>query len=153
MKITQTFDTTLMTKLNKTVQDEHVRLYPEVFNEYDFSSVHEALVQILKSGTHEVYLAEEDGEPAGYVWFERIEKPANAFKKEYRALYIHQISVLPSSQHKGCGTRLMEKVEERASELGIQRIELDYWSDNKSAKRFYEKQGFTVFREVVQKFV
>lgn len=45
----------------------------------------------------------------------------------------------------------MNYIYKLARELGIDRVELDYWLDNKTAKDFYEQQGFVKYREDVYK--
>jgi ribosomal protein S18 acetylase RimI-like enzyme len=45
----------------------------------------------------------------------------------------------------------MDKVYEIAKSHGIQKIELDYWTDNQMASDFYGKHGFAKYSEFVYK--
>jgi diamine N-acetyltransferase len=77
--------------------------------------------------------------------------PENAFKKAYKFMYVHQISISESSRNTGFGTMLMEKIYGIARLNEVKQIELDYWCFNHIAKSFYQKQGFTIYRELVYK--
>lgn len=151
MKITQTIDLDIITRLNQHVQNLHVKLYPDKFNDFDFDAVKLAFQEMLTTGTHELYLVEDSGEPAGFVWIEIISKQANAFKKAEKIAYVHQIVVTGEKQNNGYGSALMKQVEKVAKAHNVQIIELDYWNDNTTAKDFYKKHGFTLRREYVQK--
>ncbi|TDL32027.1 hypothetical protein E2R51_12505 [Jeotgalibacillus sp. S-D1] len=94
MNITQTTDLELIAALNKPIQDLHVALYPQEFVPYDSIAIKSQLQKMLQTGTHEVYVAEENGMHLGYVWVEIQSKPPNAFKKGYECVYVHQIGVI-----------------------------------------------------------
>ncbi|WP_323744673.1 GNAT family N-acetyltransferase [Thermaerobacillus caldiproteolyticus] len=96
-------------------------------------------------------LLEDNGEALGYAWIEIRKYPETAFKKAYKSVYVHQISVAKSQRKKGYGSRLMEEVYEIAKNNEIDVIELDYWFENNIAKDFYKKHGFTKYREFVYK--
>ncbi|WP_338778840.1 GNAT family N-acetyltransferase [Metabacillus sp. FJAT-52054] len=85
----------------------------------------------------------------GYAWIEIRNYPENAFKKAYRSVYVHQISIADHMRNQGYGSRLMEEVAEVAKSKGITKVELDYWFDNEAAKNFYRKNNFVKYREFV----
>jgi GNAT superfamily N-acetyltransferase len=84
---------------------------------------------------HDVYVAEADHEVAGYVAW-RDESPGVAF--------VDELSVLPRFQRFGVGTTLLNRVRERAREIGLPVIVLRAWAEASWARAFYEKQGFKV---------
>ncbi|MFH0070733.1 GNAT family N-acetyltransferase, partial [Peribacillus sp. NPDC056705] len=84
-------------------------------------------------------------------WIEIREYPENAFKKGYKSVYVHQISIEDTKRNKGYGSSLMEYIYEIANDRGINLIELDYWFENSVAKDFYKKQNFIKYREFVYK--
>ncbi|WP_369125233.1 GNAT family N-acetyltransferase [Alicyclobacillus fastidiosus] len=59
-------------------------------------------------------LLEEDNEPLGYAWIELRHYPQNAFIKERRALFVHQISIVDNQKRRGYGTALMNYIYELA---------------------------------------
>jgi ribosomal protein S18 acetylase RimI-like enzyme len=58
--------------------------------------------------------------------------------------YLHQLYILPARQGLGLGHRLMACAEERARELGADRIWLGVMVKNAPAVAWYKKMGFTV---------
>ena len=81
-------------------------------------------------------VAERDGALAGY---------AKLFhNRPEQRLYVHQLYVLPAKQGLGLGHRLMACAEERARELGTDRIWLGVMVKNTQALAWYRKMGYTV---------
>jgi len=58
--------------------------------------------------------------------------------------YMHQLYVLPAWQRRGLGHRLMASAEERARELGADRIWLGVMVRNAKVVAWYKKMGYTV---------
>jgi ribosomal protein S18 acetylase RimI-like enzyme len=83
-------------------------------------------------------VAEVDGVVAGYA------KLYHARAEE--RFYLHQLYVLPSKQGLGLGHRLMGCAEERARELGADRIWLGVMVKNDRAVGWYKKMGYTVMQ-------
>jgi len=81
-------------------------------------------------------VAEADGAVAGYA------KLYDA-RAEQR-FYLHQLYILPAKQGLGLGRRLMVCAEERARELGADRIWLGVMVKNARAVAWYKKMGYTV---------
>jgi ribosomal protein S18 acetylase RimI-like enzyme len=81
-------------------------------------------------------VAEADGAVIGYakLYHARAEQ----------RFYLHQLYILPARQGLGLGHRLMVCAEERAHELGADRIWLGVMVKNAQAVAWYKKMGFTV---------
>jgi GNAT superfamily N-acetyltransferase len=60
-----------------------------------------------------------------------------------RLLNIHDFSVRPGYRGRGVGRALMEAVKQKASDLGCCRVTLEVQSHNDTARRLYERSGFT----------
>lgn len=82
---------------------------------------------------HDVYVAEADHVVAGYIAW-RDESPGVAF--------VEELSVHPDFQRFGIATKLLDRVRERARELGLPYVVLRAWAKATWARAFYEKQGF-----------
>ena len=78
--------------------------------------------------TNQVWLAEGELEPAGYVAF--------------RADFIEHLFVRPESQGARLGVALLEKAKSEAAELSLWTFQ-----QNLRARRFYEQHGFVVVTE------
>jgi diamine N-acetyltransferase len=151
MKVTQTTNYELIAKLNKSVHDLHSELSPKYFKEYNYEAVKEFFKSIIHNDSFIFLLLEDNGEALGYAWIEIRKYPENAFKKSYKSVYVHQISIAETKRKKGYGSKLMEEIYEIAKNKGIDLVELDYWLENNIAKDFYQKHGFKKYREFVYK--
>ncbi|MET3321504.1 UNVERIFIED_ORG: ribosomal protein S18 acetylase RimI-like enzyme [Peribacillus simplex] len=151
MKISQTRNFKLVAKLNKYVHDLHSNLYPKYFKEYNYENVKEVFKSLINNESFIFLLLEDNEEALGYAWVEIREYPENAYKKGYKSVYVHQISIVDTKRNKGYGSSLMEYIYEIANDRGIDLIELDYWFENSVAKDFYKKQNFIKYREFVYK--
>jgi diamine N-acetyltransferase len=83
-------------------------------------------------------VAEVDGAVSGYA------KLYDA-RAEQR-FYLHQLYILPSKQGLGLGHRLMACAEQRALELGADRIWLGVMVKNAHAVAWYKKMGYSVMQ-------
>ena len=151
MNISRTIDFELVAKLNKYVLDLHANLYPEYFKEYNFEEIKTFFQKVIDKEEFIFLLMEDDDQPLGYAWIELRNYPDNAFKKAYKSVYVHQISITESQRKKGYGSKLMNEITDIAKENGINKIELDYWFNNEIAKNFYKKNEFVKYRELVYK--
>ncbi|MGG3661658.1 GNAT family N-acetyltransferase [Bacillus gobiensis] len=152
MKITLTQDADIIARLNQPVQELHHTLSPENFNPYCFDDIKDFFNRIIQKPEHLFLLIEEE-KLFGYAWIEIKKSPKNPFKKAYTSIYVHQIGVLDSYRNKGCGSMLLEKIDQIAVEHGASEVQLDYWTQNGEAKKFYKNKGFKVYRESVHKLI
>jgi diamine N-acetyltransferase len=78
-----------------------------------------------------------------------VDRELAGYAKLYHAhqeqrFYVHQLYVLPAKQGLGLGHRLMACAEERARELGTDRIWLGVMVKNAPAVAWYKKMGYIV---------
>ncbi len=151
MDIIQSIDSKVIAHLNRDIQNLHSAMFPWRFKEFDFDEVNHFFKNLMGNPNHYFFIIRDNNQDLGYTWIEIREYQENAFLKAYKSIFVHHISIASEYQNKGLGKELMNKVKEFAVERGIKRIELDYWSDNENAKRFYKKIGFNIYREFVFK--
>jgi len=84
----------------------------------------------LESDT--VFVAELDGEPAGYV----------ALEREGDAVRIEQLLVSPRHEGEGVGRQLVDYAEGYAIAAGAARLQVVVEEDNVRARDFYRRRGF-----------
>jgi diamine N-acetyltransferase len=94
---------------------------------------------------------EDQGKTIGYAWIEIRNYPETSFKKAYRSIYVHQISIGVGYKRQGYGSQLMSHIYHIAKSESIDLVKLDYWANNEHAKSFYNEQGFSGYREFVYK--
>ncbi|MGF9967124.1 N-acetyltransferase family protein [Bacillus rhizoplanae] len=151
MKISRTKNFELVAKLNEYVHDLHANLYPEYFKEYNFRESKIFFQGIIDNEDFIFLVLEDDEQSLGYAWIELRNYPDNAFKKAYKSVYVHQISIAENQRKKGYGSKLMDEITDIAKANDINKIELDYWLNNEIAKNFYKKNDFVKYREFVYK--
>ncbi|MCI4621867.1 GNAT family N-acetyltransferase [Priestia megaterium] len=151
MKISRTFDAGKIAKLNQSVHQLHVELYPQHFQTYDFHQVHEFFKKVMKDDRFIFLLGEDEGQHVGFAWLEIKQYSETVFKKAYESIYVHQINIAESYKNKGFGSSLMKEIYSIARTNDINTIELDYWNDNTIAESFYEKERFVTYRKMAYK--
>ena len=151
MKITRTKDYNTIAKLNKHVQEVHVKLRPDLFMPFNLEAVTEKFKSVIDNEKFMFLLLEDNDEAIGFAWIEFKEHLGSAFKKASRSVYVHQISISETERSKGYGSALMEEIYDVAKKRGAGTVELDYWAENEGAQRFYQKEGFAQTRTFVAK--
>lgn len=58
-------------------------------------------------------------------------------------VYVHQISIVEHERGQGYGMKLLEAIYDIAKANGIEKIELDYWSDNEAPSIFIKSTGLS----------
>jgi GNAT superfamily N-acetyltransferase len=97
-----------------------------------------ALTKQIMELQHQFLILQDDNNPIGFAAYSTTDIPG-IFK-------LHKIYLDGSYQGKGIGKFLLEQVAEQVKDRGANILELDVNRFNK-AKQFYEKQGFTVYKE------
>ena len=102
--------------------------------------------RVLEALAHDLlFLAEEDGEPAGYV----------ALRHEPDgAIVVEQLFVVPGHERRGVGHRLLEYVEGYAIAERAPALRIVVEQDNVRARDFYQRAGFVpVDAELVERSI
>jgi ribosomal protein S18 acetylase RimI-like enzyme len=125
------------------VQSLHAEHHPQIFkmphsNDFAVSSFDTMLADPMVT----IFIAEEDEQSLGCIVCKLVEREETPFAYGARFLYIDQISVQPAAQGRGIGTALLEQAQALAKELNVQRIQLDSWTFNLGAHKFFERNGF-----------
>ncbi len=91
--------------------------------------------------TEMLFVLEQDGELAGFVWGSMMSTLVDA-----RVGYIKNVYVTPHLRGSGQAHRLMEAIEGWIWDQGAEKIMLDASVSNERAMGFYEKLGYDVER-------
>jgi len=133
--------------LNAFVQQQHTDALPQLFKATTKpQQIRDEFKDFISDPNSLVLLAEET-EPAGYLFAQFQNHPANWARFELKLLCIQHLVVAPKFRRQGVATKLLSAALDAARSRGIERIELDVWSFNSEAKNFYLKNGFKVFNE------
>ena len=136
--------------IRKEVNDLHVKGKPNIFKPGFCSALAEYVKQFVGSDDKMLLVCEENNLICAYAMIEFITKPETPYRYELEYLHIEELGTLQGQQGKGYGKAIMEKVKELAKERNISRLELDVWSFNEQAIKFYDKIGFERYREYLE---
>jgi GNAT superfamily N-acetyltransferase len=134
-------------ELVEPAQALHAEVHPELFI-YPVEPSRIWLFFASRVGRPQHYfpIARYEERPVGFLSCCLQDRPANAFKKPTKFLFVDQISVLPEFRRCGVGTVLMRFVRELAVTLDVHELRLDSWSFNEDAHRFFIQAGFEPYR-------
>ncbi|PVE14824.1 hypothetical protein DDA93_15550 [Arthrobacter sp. Bz4] len=88
-------------------------------------------------------IAKDKGQPLDYLLAERTTRPPNPFRLSSSSLYVHDMAVVATAQHKGVGKLLMDAAVKIAQANGAAAIRRDSWQLDDRAHGFFESQAFT----------
>ncbi len=148
--IVQKKDPEIIAKLNRDVQEKHLKLFPNSFKEYDYASVLEATRSFLDKEECWSFVAYFQEEPIGYATVFERKFEENPFRKSYTSLVIDQMCVKRKFQKKGVGNRLVSTIRDFAKQKGIDKLELSVWNQNEESKSFYIRMGFRTMIEYMR---
>jgi len=138
-KLTDAF---LLARLNQPLQELHVAHLPHLFKPFDEQAVAGYFAGCLADDSYVHIGAFVQGEPAGFVQAQVMEKPANAFAWAYRYVHVHQLNVLEAYRGKGIARMLMDAVHAHAADLGVAMTDLTVWQFNTAAQSFYKSMDY-----------
>jgi diamine N-acetyltransferase len=140
-------DLDVLAALRPFVHDRHVAARPEYFKPITPEAARQEAASCLAREDGHLLLAELDGVVAGYVFAYVATRPEHGAVHARRVLYLDQIAVDASRQHRGCGTALIDATRALARRLGIAVVELEVWDFNDDARRFFAGRGFAPMRQ------
>jgi GNAT superfamily N-acetyltransferase len=135
-------DAGTLARLNTFVHDLHLEHAPHVFGTPTREDAAAAFEALLRRENYRAFLAYVDDRAVGYVLVMVGERPASAFNRPRRWLYIDQISVEPDARRHGVGRALVSAVLRHADDTGIDDVEVDTWAFNDRAQAFFASLGF-----------
>lgn len=145
-------DALVLALLNEPVQDLHAKLYPADFrSDADRATVARFFSGIISDDQNTIGICEVSGSPAGYLWLELRERAGTPFTRSSRRIWIRHLSVLETARRRGVASSLMLWAEDYARALSATELVLDHWADNREAKAFFDKKGFSPVRIVARK--
>lgn len=136
-------------ELRKVVNDLHVDGRPDRFKS-GFEDVSKQLSEMWNSDEFDIIVAERDGIICGYACVKHAEKKETPFTKAMKFDHVDEFCVDEAFRRQGVATDLIEFIRENAQKRGISKIELNVWSFNEGAVRFYESVGFKTYRRLME---
>lgn len=129
-----------LSRLTAEVHELHREARPDVYLEFDPEQFRKEISDTLYRPDSILLVAEEEGELAGMALL-TLRQPPNPILKPRLYAFLEELSVGERFRGQGIGTALFAAAKEQALRRGAVSLELQVWSFNEAALRFYEKMG------------
>ena len=130
-----------MIRLLQQVGEVHHQIRPDIFRagcqKYDETD----LLELLKDPMKPIFIAENDGDVAGYCFCVKKDIPGNRALLARKELYIDDLCVDENCRRMGIAKALFRHVSAYAKEQGFDVVNLNVWCGNNGAMTFYEQMG------------
>lgn len=110
----------------------------------------EELGRIFTDDKTPVFIAEVEGAVMGYVFCMIKQYRGHAVMRDRLTVYIDDLCVDRRMRGQGIGRLLFGAVKAYAAEIGAYNIDLNVWSFNKGALRFYGSLGMKPSRQTME---
>jgi len=100
-----------------------------------------------KTENHYIYSIIKDHHKVGVIWLGQ----ASPLRKTEG--YIYDFVIFDEFQGKGFGKEAMKEIDQKAKEIGMNRIELHVFGHNKIARLLYEKIGYEITNIIMAKSI
>lgn len=147
IEIVKTDDFSVLAELNEEIQTFHHKIHPKIFKPYNKETILNFFKTTVNSENAAAYLAKENGTTVGYVLLFNMNSADNPFQFAKRYVLLDQILVLKNHQGKGIGKLLLEAVFSFAKANNVNLVELNHWTQNDSARKFFNKNKFEYYNE------
>ncbi len=136
--------------LSRSLSDMHIKSRPDIFKAAPEQTKKE-FKNALKKNEYFITVIEDGGKIIGFAkWMLYVTKN-NEVLFDLTSAMIYELIISDDCRHKGLGKKLFDKVVEFAKEKGANVIELDVWSFNENARKFYDSLGMTTQRTRLEK--
>lgn len=143
-------DLNVLDDLNKEVQNMHHDFSPKRFKKHNVADMSNLFKHFIEDKNSKVLIKSIENKAIGYLIYEIIHKEESYFRNTHSYIYVHHIAIEENQKGKGFAFDLFQKVFKKGKELNIDSIELDVWTQNKIAKKYFKKLGFNTYNEKME---
>lgn len=148
-----TDDPAVIVELLREVHEQHRQRRPDRFRPFDRAAALEGMRFLLSRDGAQLLVARLSGVIVGYAMVCDRFREENPFRYASRSLMVDQMAVSGTHRRRGIGALLINRIRAEAAQRGAQRIELQVYTDNDNARRFYEAHGFVRFQDMMESTV
>jgi diamine N-acetyltransferase len=139
-------------RLYLEINDLHAAAHPHLFRATSLPPRDQEDFQIqLEDNTQAIFMAEVDGEPAGFVNVILRQSPPLDILVPRCFAVVDSVSVAQPYRRLGVGQALMQRAEAWAVQKAAASLELNVFEFNQGAVAFYEELGFVTLSRKMQK--
>lgn len=146
-------DMDVINKLLYQVLKVHSDARPDLFKAGTKKYKDDELKGIIADDNRPIFVAEKDGEVAGYAFCVHQQYIDNNNMTDIKTLYIDDLCVDETARNAHVGRQLYEYVLDYARRHGYYNVTLNVWADNVNAVKFYEKLGLKVQKIGMEKIL
>ena len=128
------------------LEDKNSKIYQENVTKFGIPEEYvrkalaeETLIKAATTGKATFYIALEDDEIVGF---------AQTIQQDAKTAELDRIVVFPTHERKDIGTQLLKQAVEDVKKKGTEVIVVNAGKNETHARRFYEKNGFKLVKEV-----
>lgn len=139
-------DLNRVNELRKQVNDIHVEGRPDIFKAGFGQEIRDFAKVILNGENSDIIVVERDNLICGMACVDYVSKPETPYGKARSFYHVQEIAVDKAFRRQGVARELFEFMKRDAKERKLDKIELDVWEFNESAREFYLAVGFHEIR-------
>ena len=128
----------------------HVAGRPDLFREAEFITSRERYEQLLADENALLLGAFQNG---ALIGFAAGELQHRSMMMNITSLSVTDLFVAQSARRRGVAAGLLRELQARAKRAGAVRCDIMVWQFNEAAIAFYEAQGFSVQRSILEKML
>jgi shikimate dehydrogenase len=135
-------DVDALVPLKASVHALHVERRPDFFKAMNLDEVTAWVRERFEEQTTHVWMAEDDGNPIGYMLATRRKREETPFSIARQWCEIEEVAIDESWRKRGIARALLERVVAHAHESGLDTVELSTWAFNEPAQAAFARMGF-----------
>lgn len=141
IRFAQSRDIPGMLNLLQQVGEVHHQIRPDLFRSGAQKYNEAALDALLKHPDHPIFIAQNEGQVAGYAFCILQITKDDPVLRDRKVLYIDDLCVDEAQRGHGIAGELYQQVCQYARSIGCDAVTLNVWSGNDTAMAFYQKCG------------
>lgn len=142
------YDARDISRLNADVQEVFAAAHPDVFKPADvFTMTPAAILALIERPVSLIFVAQVEDRVVGYIYAQHMHRPETSFSYAEDFVFIHHVGVAEEYRRQGIGKALVQGVMEAARKQRVERVTVDNWVFNTSAREFLQSLGFSAFSE------
>lgn len=111
-----------------------------------YRRVYQRAMEEARQGRRLLFVAEIGEEIVGQI-FVQFSRHRSRKSGRVSTGYLQSFRIKPPFRNHGIGTRLIRRAEEELMERGYKRAIIAVAQDNQDARRLYERNGYSIFRD------
>ena len=137
-------------ELREQVNALHVKGRPDHFKAGWNEKLQDYARDMIQSEFSDILVAVRDGIICGFASVNYKDIPESPYRYALKFYQVGEFGVDEKFRRQGVATELVEFMKQDAKKRGFDRIELDVWEFNDSARVFYEAVGFQCIRRYME---